>query len=261
MESIILSTKKAYCFKENLVMFQIQDIAIFLIQDGKTILFSPLEGYEEDIARIYLLGTCMGSLLMQRKVYPLHGSAVAIDGKAYAFVGESGAGKSTLASAFLNHGYQLLSDDVIAVSLSEMGQPYVIPSYPQQKLWQESLNQFGMETGDYKSIYGRETKYCVPVSSNYYSDPLPLAGIFELVKTENNKVDINRVEKLKRFQTLYTHTYRNYLIPQLDLMEWHFNTSASILDQIDVFKLQRPTTGFTAPELVSLILEIINKEN
>ena len=96
------SPQKKLVVKENLVMFQIADIAIFLIEDGKKIIVSPLEGYEEDIARIYVLGTCMGALLMQRKVYPLHGSAVAIDGKAYAFVGESGAGKSTLASAFLN---------------------------------------------------------------------------------------------------------------------------------------------------------------
>ena len=61
----------------------------------------------------------MGAILMQRKILPLHGSAIAIDGKAYAIVGDSGAGKSTLASAFLNKGYQLLSDDVIAVSLSK----------------------------------------------------------------------------------------------------------------------------------------------
>ena len=57
----------------------------------------------------------MGAILMQRKILPLHGSAIAIDGKAYAIVGDSGAGKSTLASAFLKRGYQLLSDDVITV--------------------------------------------------------------------------------------------------------------------------------------------------
>ena len=74
---------------------------------------------DEDKIRLYILGTCMGALLMQRKILPLHGSAIAIDGKAYAFVGDSGAGKSTLASAFLSKGYKLLSDDVIAVSLSE----------------------------------------------------------------------------------------------------------------------------------------------
>ena len=50
------------------------------------------------------LGTCMGALLMQRKIFPFHGSAIAINGKAYAIVGDSGAGKSTLASAFLKKG-------------------------------------------------------------------------------------------------------------------------------------------------------------
>ena len=112
---------------------------------------------------------------------------VAIDGKAYAFVGDSGAGKSTLASAFLNKGYQLLSDDVIAVSLSQDEHiPFVTPSYPQQKLWQESLNDFGMETSQLSIRFiDRETKYCVPVSSKFFSEPLPLSRIFELVKTED----------------------------------------------------------------------------
>ena len=75
--------------------------------------------YDEDVIRLYILGTCMGAILMQRKILPLHGSAIEIDGKAYAIVGDSGAGKSTLASAFLKQGYQLVSDDVIAVSLSQ----------------------------------------------------------------------------------------------------------------------------------------------
>ena len=110
-----------------------------------------------------------------------------LDGKVYAIVGDSGAGKSTLASAFLKQGYKLLSDDVIAVSVSQENPiPYVTPSYPQQKLWQESLNIFGMENSNYRSIYGRENKYCIPVTKALLRHPLPLAGVFELVKTENN---------------------------------------------------------------------------
>ncbi len=255
------SPKKKLVVLENLVMFQISDIAIFSIQEGKRIVVSPMPGYEEDIVRIYVLGTCMGALLMQRKIFPLHGSAVAINGKAYAFIGDSGAGKSTLASAFLSHGYGLLSDDVIAVSFSEEGYtPLVIPSYPQQKLWQNSLDAFGMETGKYKSIYGRENKYCVPVTSKYFSEPLPLAGIFELVKTDNNMIEIQPIEKLKRFQTLFSHTYRNFLIPPLGLTEWHFNTSVSIVNQINLYQLCRPASGFSAYQLASLILDIVNKE-
>ena len=38
----------------------------------------------EDKIRLLFLGTCMGALLIQRKILPLHGSAIEIDGKAYA---------------------------------------------------------------------------------------------------------------------------------------------------------------------------------
>ena len=54
--------------------------------------------------------------------------------------------------------------------------PFVTPSYPQQKLWQESLNKFGYGNRVIiDPIYGRETKYCIPVSSQYSNDPLPLS--------------------------------------------------------------------------------------
>lgn len=252
--------QKRFVIKENLVMFQIDDIAIFLIQEGKRIVVSPISKSQEDIIRIYLLGTCMGALLMQRKILPLHGSAVAINGKAYAFVGDSGAGKSTLASAFINRGYPLLSDDVIAISFSHDSQiPLITPSYPQQKLWQQSLNEFGMDSQQYRSIYGRETKFCVPVT-NYFSDPLPLAGVFELVKSDEKEIQIHKIDKLKRLQTLYGHTYRNFLIHGLGLMEWHFSTSINIVNQINLYQLCRPTTGFSASQLTALVLDTLEQE-
>ena len=42
-------------------------------------------------------------------------------------------------------------------------------------------------------------------------------------------------------------------------MDWHFHTSAEILKQIDMYQLQRPTSGFSASQLVSTILTTINK--
>ncbi|MEX0377611.1 aldolase, partial [Bacillus sp. S4] len=249
-----------FVINKDLVMFQVPDIAIFSIQGGDKIFVSPMKEYEEDMIRLWILGTCMGAILMQRKVYPLHGSAVIINGKAYAFVGNSGAGKSTLASAFIQQGYQFLSDDVIAISFSsDTNAPLVIPSYPQQKLWQDSLDNLGMKINNYRSIYGRETKYSVPVISEYIAEPIPLEGVIELVKTENGEVEIRQVEKLERFYTLYRHTFRNFLIQGLGLMEWHFVASAAILNKVDLYELCRPERGYSAPQLVSLILTTINK--
>ena len=112
------------------------ETAIYCIEDGYKITVAPLAGADEEKVRVYLLGTCMGALLMLRNTLPLHGSAVVIDGRAYAFLGDSGVGKSTLAAALVHQGYPLVSDDVIATTARESdAAPLVMPAYPQQKLW------------------------------------------------------------------------------------------------------------------------------
>ncbi|AGK52671.1 aldolase [Bacillus sp. 1NLA3E] len=252
---------ETFVMKENFVLFQIPDIAIFSVQNGSKVIVSPMASSNEDEIRLFILGTCMGAILLQKKILPLHGSAIVIDGLAYAFVGDSGAGKSTLASAFLHRGYQLLTDDVIAVSLSQDGMPMVAPSYPQQKLWQESLNEFGKQIHQYRPLFERETKFAVPVSSQFTSDTFPLAGVFELVKTESEEIDLRPIKGLGRLHTLYYHTYRNFLLAPLRLMNWHFEMSTQIANQIKLHQLIRPVSHFTAHELPSVILNILQTES
>ena len=186
------SIKKGFCIVENKVMFEVPELAIFSIEEGKTIYFSPTVYLDENKTRLYLLGSCIGILLMQRRILPLHGSAIAVDEKAYVFIGERGAGKSTIASSFMKNGHLLLSDDVIAISLLNEEQPWVIPSYPQQKLWQDSLNHFGMKTTNYMPLFDRETKYSIPVAKRFYNKPLPLGGIFEFVPSDIDKSKWNK---------------------------------------------------------------------
>jgi hypothetical protein len=244
----------------NQVLFNVPDVANFLIKNGKIIMVSPLKTNVEEIIRLYILGTCMGVILMQRGMIPLHGSAVAIDGKAYAIVGDSGAGKSTLASAFIKEGYKLLSDDVIAISQFNNDEPYVIPSYPQQKLWQESLNHFGENAEQYSPIYDRESKFSIPISFNFSPIPRPLAGVIELIKSEGDEIKIRPIHGLDRFQVLFEQTYRNFLITKLGLADMHFQQSASIIKNSKMFTLQRPMKQFTAFELVSTIIDTISQE-
>ena len=244
-----------YFIKENLCMFEVPGVAVYLIQNGNKITFSPMTNVKENQLRLFLLGSCMGAILMQRRILPLHGSAIAINGKAYAIVGDSGAGKSTLASAFLNKGYQLLSDDVIPVTPTSDSIPFVTPAYPQQKLWRESLDQFGRNANDYEALVDRENKFSVPVAATQFStEYLPLAGVFELVKTEEDRIKLHSIQKMERFHTLYRHTYRNFYIEEMGLMHWHFHTCAQMVNKIEFYQLSRPVSRFTPNELLDLIL-------
>ena len=49
----------------------------------------------------------------------LHASGVVLDGRAVLITGPSGAGKSSLAAALVRAGGQLLSDDAVALALSD----------------------------------------------------------------------------------------------------------------------------------------------
>lgn len=250
---------KKYVVTENLIMFWIPNLAVFAVEGGTIITISPEKDADEDKIRLYILGSCMGAILLQRKILPLHGSAVVIDNKAYAFIGESGHGKSTLASSFIQRGFQLLTDDVIAVTLGPDNIPYVTPAYPQQKLWQESLDTFGMNSDEFRPLFDRETKYAIPVASHFSTDTLPLAGIFELVKMDCSHAEIRSINKLERLPLLYRHTYRNFFLPDCGLTNWHFDTTARMSSNIDIYQLQRPLHESTVHQLTDMVLSVIKR--
>lgn len=258
--SKVNSSNQVFVVNGKNIMFEVPDVAIFSIEEGNTIHVSTAFKNVDDKIRLYLLGSCMGIILLQRNTLPLHGSSVVIEGKAYAFIGDSGAGKSTLASTFIKEGYQLLSDDIVAITYLKGNVACVLPSYPQQKLWEESLKKLGMEINDFTPLFDRETKFSIPVHSNFYNHPIPLGGIFEISKSERNNIDLRKVQKLNRFLVLKVHTFRKSLIEQMNLEEWHFQESAKCINTVPIYQLTRPSSTFTAHDLVNTILNKVKGE-
>lgn len=249
--------KSYYSFSDKQFMLYIPDLALFSVREGRQIIVSPYAAADMRRLRLYLLGTCMGVILLQRQIVPLHGSAVVIEGKAYAIVGESGAGKSTLAAALMQEGYTLLTDDVIAWTWSGPDQqlPAVIPAYPQQKLWEQSLDHLGMNANSYDTLY--ENKFAVPVESKFSKEVTPLAGIIELVKTdEQEETTLTAYEGIQGLHVLHTHTFRNFLIPPFGLAQWHFTEIVKLCGTIPIYQLRRPSARMTIPDVVDRIVRI-----
>jgi len=249
--------KTYYAFSEEQFMMHIPALALFSVRGGKQIIVSPYGDADERKIRLYLLGTCMGAILLQRRMVPLHGSAIVIHGKAYAIVGESGAGKSTLAAALLQEGYKLLTDDVIALTWRGSAQqvPAVIPAYPQQKLWEQSLDHLGMNTGSYAALY--ENKFAVPVTPMFSKEVTPLSGIIELVKNDEiGETAFTACEGLKGLHVLHNHTFRNFLLPPLGLSQWHFAETVKLCSTVPIYQLQRPSAGMTIPDLVERMVHL-----
>ncbi|GIQ68761.1 aldolase [Xylanibacillus composti] len=246
----------SYCaIYDDKLYLRVPDLALYCVEGGRSIKVSPLPDAPAARVRMYVLGTCMGVLLMQRGTLPLHGSAVLMNGQAYAFVGESGAGKSTLAAAFVREGFSIISDDVIAVDASSrQTAPIVAPAYPQQKLWQTSLEQLGMDGAErYTPLY--ETKYAVPTNADFHPSPVPLGGVFELDKEHVDSVSLMAVQGLKKLPLLQQHTYRHELIPLLGRLQWHLDMCVALSRTVPIFKLRRPAEGFLVEEMMRQIMD------
>lgn len=80
-------------------------------------------------------GTVAAIILAWRGLTPLHGSAVALGGRAVMIAGEAGAGKSTLCDALVRRGGLLISDDLTALlPLARAGVPLLQPGRPAIRL-------------------------------------------------------------------------------------------------------------------------------
>lgn len=275
-----------YVIQGERFVLQIPGTAIFAVREGREIEVCPYPGADMDTVRLFLLGSCMGILLMQRRIFPIHGSAVVIGGKAYAFVGESGAGKSTLAAAFRQAGYLMVSDDVIAVKATA-SEPIVYPAYPQQKLGLDSLLQLESlqgnkhvrpqkhrlvltsgypalpQYGELLKLTGEWNKYAVPTVDEFYNEPLSLGGVFELVAEPSNQLPAVTEQPLNVLGCLHTlllHTYRRGTISRMGLGEWYFGTAARMARKVEGWRLLRSSSAFTASEIVQRVLELIHKE-
>lgn len=261
MRELVADPRRRVHVEQMRIWFQIPDTATFCIESGTTILVSPLGMADWDKIRLYLLGSCMGFILMQRKILPLHGSVIKIGDQACAIVGDSGAGKSTLATFLVQQGCPLLTDDLIAVRWDERMRPMASPSYPQQKLWAQSLHLFDMDPSDYRPLFDRETKYAVPVSQQFYERPAELGAVIELVKSETDRAQIRKLQGLEGIHALFRQTFRNTFISRLGLEEWHFQTTVRLMESIGVYQLVRPAAGCSVMELAEIVLDLVERRN
>jgi hypothetical protein len=234
-------------------LLNIKDVARYLVTNGSEIVIEPYPDAAEEDIRLFLLGSSFGALLHQRGYLPFHGSVINIKGKAIIFSGVSGSGKSTLAGAFQKRGYPVLSDDVANISLDTAQLPVVHPSYPQIKLWKDSLLKLGEEPDLHKRVRKKLDKYGVHFKAGYFNESLPLAAIYILIAQNSGKDEIDTITGIEKFNALRKNTYRFTYLAGLDLSEQHFLTCTKIAPFILVKRITRVNASFSLDNFTDII--------
>ena len=223
-------------------VLDIPDVARFGIVEGRSIVVEPAPGARAGDIRLFLLGSAMGALLHQRGLLPLHANAVALDGRAAAFMGRSGAGKSTLAAWFHDRGERILADDVCVIETGGEG-ALAFPGLPRLRLWEDALEASGRQAADHQLSFHLASdprrKFDVPVRPDAHADrPLPLAALYLL--EEGPELAITRMSGSAAVEALSANTYRGGLVATLGDSAAHVAACVAIARSVPMFLFRRP---------------------
>jgi len=151
----------------------------FLYRAGREILLDPVPEMAPSALRLYILGAGLNIALFQRGLWVFHASVVCIEGKAVAFLGHPHAGKTTMAATLHRRGHTLLSDDVLAIRMTEDG-PLALPGFPRFKLWPDSAEALGVEAETLPRIKEDMDKRSCAVARRFREEPAPLVRMYIL---------------------------------------------------------------------------------
>ena len=227
-----------------------RDAGTFLIRGGREVVIRRARGADEDLIRLYLLGTVMALLLYQRGLFVLHASSVSIGGAAIAFLGEPGWGKSSLAAALHARGHTVVADDVTPVNLSA-GSAMAIPGFPQLKLYAEVAHALGRDGDSLRLLHPLLVKRGLRVADEFSAQPLPLKCIYFL--GEDEVPTIASIRPPETVLELVCHSYPTRLGQSAGA--GHFKQSAQLAKVVPAYRLIRPPSLAALPEVARMVEE------
>lgn len=234
------------------VLLQIPELVRILVRDGRSIRVQRL-GANDEGWRLFLLGSALAYLCLQRGLFPLHAASVRIGMRTLAIAGQSGAGKSTLAAALVRRGHGLLSDDLTVLRGADgSGRIEVLPAFPRLKLWREALDALQIPAGGLARVREGMDKYDLSPHVAFDASAAPLDGI--LLLREAAEPALHRCAAAAALPQLHRHLSRPHVAAELGLRAAMFAQAAAISRTVPVWSLQRPRR-FDALEVTVDLIE------
>lgn len=248
LENPVVSTKW-FQASPNQLWLSIENVGRFLISKGNTIIIDAKNCASDASIRTFLLGSCLGSILIQRGIFQLHANAIEINQQAISFTGDSGIGKSTLAAAFIQQGYSILGDDVCALDKNHA----VMPSVPHIKIWQDASDKLKISTANLSEVAPLKDKYLLPIKKSMAHQNIPLKVIYHLKRHDKKTIDLKPYKGLEKLKVLSDNTYRQFYICSLGQHKSFLKHLTALSTTVDVIEVKRPKDGFKLDALIKAI--------
>jgi len=229
----------------------VQGVGRYRVVDPGVLEVDPEPGASAADVTLYLTGAALSAVLHLRGSFPLHASAVAIDGTAVAIAGPSGAGKSTLVATLVSRGAGFLTDDVCVVSELEEGRYGVWPGAARAKLDDLALTTLESRSEGLDLAGGTRGKYHLPFDPPT-GEPVHLGGVY-LLTDGPAPVRVEPLSGLDAVSTLLKETYFVQYAGALGVAERCFRLAGAVARTVQVAQLVRPRALERVPELAAAI--------
>lgn len=244
---------KSIGLSDNKIWFHINDIATYCVSNGNKVEVELCANADMKLMKIYVMCSCLGFIMLQKKMVAIHGGVIEIDNKAVIFTGDRGAGKSTLTTALREKGYKFISDDVAGIKIDKV--PYVMPGFPYQKLCESAMDKFGYDKEKNTSFMSdKEVKYVVPALDEFVYEGRELVSIVKLTVGDVEEVTIEELRGSEKLNNIIENIYRGEYIKHLGKMDpIYFKQCVDIAKNINFYVVTRPKDKFTVDKQIELI--------
>ena len=238
--------------------FYIEDVAIFHIYNGDTVTIEPMGDKNNKMIKLYIMGSVMGMILLQRNIVAIHGGGIIIDGKGCIFTGQKGAGKSTITTALRKKGYKFIADDVCSINIGEINT--IHHGFGYQKLCEDAMEKLGYNSDEFEPFRGdlNVNKYIVPAFDEFTKEEVPLEAVFELAVGDVDEVKIEEILGANKMNKLIENVFRIEMLTYAGGMEpKYFKQCLDIAKSTKMYRITRPKDVFSVEEQIRLIREVL----
>ncbi|MBF4475774.1 hypothetical protein [Methanobacterium formicicum] len=223
---------------------------LFRVKNGEEIIINSEIYVNNVLFRSLILNQGLGILLHQRGILVLHCSAVSINGNAIAFCGWPQEGKSTIAAALNKKGYPLVADDVMAIRFDVNNKPFVFPSFPRIKLYDQVIERVAGKTAQFEKIHQNLKKFSYTPDNIFNVNQLPLKIVYHLEKSYRNRISAKKSQ-----DALVDLIKQSYLINLFDKCERQQNLymCSKLLKNMQIKRLERDQSLDKLQQLSQLI--------
>lgn len=203
------------------ILLNIAEVGRYCCTGPDELRVEPLPGVPARNVRLFLLGSAFSLVLHRRGLLPLHGNSVAIDERAFVFLGPSGSGKSTLAAWFHDRGYPMVADDVTVIAFPSGGRAQVPPGLPRLRLWRDVVERTGRDAATLSRSFAADDDYDkFDVTAAAMTDrPLALGGVLLLERGEAPSLAV--VSGAAAVAGLFANIYRGeFLVGDEGAAQW-----------------------------------------